>query len=70
VPPGAWPRGEVTGLLARGPVTVRRLAWTPERIAVVLTAPADRSVRLELPGGRRFRVALTAGRPYRLRTRR
>ncbi|GIG89911.1 glycosyl hydrolase family 95 catalytic domain-containing protein [Plantactinospora endophytica] len=68
--PRAWPRGQVTGLLARGPVTVTRLTWTSTEVEAFLLSPADRVVTVELPGNTPVRVELAAGRTYRLRSRR
>ncbi|MEQ4304264.1 glycoside hydrolase N-terminal domain-containing protein [Plantactinospora sp. B6F1] len=68
--PPAWPRGSVCGLLARGPVTVTRLAWTPTEVETSLTSPVDREVAVGLPGRDPVRVELAAGRTHRLRSRR
>ncbi len=37
--PREWPRGEVAGLVARGPVRVVRLSWSPSGVTAVLSAP-------------------------------
>ncbi|AVT39238.1 alpha-L-fucosidase [Plantactinospora sp. BB1] len=68
--PSAWPRGSVAGLLARGPVTVARLAWTSTQVEALLISPVDRTVTVELPGAAPVRIGLRAGRTHRLRSRR
>ncbi|GAA1520679.1 glycoside hydrolase family 95 protein [Kribbella lupini] len=57
--PAEWASGRVSGLRARGAVTVD-LAWTPYGVEAVLTADRDqeRVVRL---GAERIEVRLTAG---------
>ncbi|HEY3558437.1 MAG TPA: glycoside hydrolase family 95 protein [Kribbella sp.] len=57
--PAEWASGRVTGLRARGAVTVD-ITWTPNRVDAVLTADRDqdRVVRL---GDERIPVHLTAG---------
>lgn len=57
--PGAWPRGEVTGLRARGGVVVDRLAWDPQGCALTLRRLPD-ARWLAPAGGTRLR----AGRPF------
>ncbi|MGA1392799.1 MAG: glycoside hydrolase family 95-like protein, partial [Phycisphaerales bacterium] len=49
--PQAWPRGEVTGLRARGGVLVERLAWSPDSIGVSLRGEGRTSVRVRPPAG-------------------
>ncbi|MGY4769542.1 glycoside hydrolase family 95 protein [Kribbella sp. CWNU-51] len=62
--PAEWPAGRVTGLRARGGVTVD-IAWSPDGVEAVLTADRDqeRVVRL---GDRRIPVTLPAGVAHRL----
>jgi len=49
--PDAWPRGEVSGLRARGGVLVERLAWSPDSIGVSVRAEGRTSVRVRPPAG-------------------
>jgi len=49
--PPSWKTGSVTGLRARGGVTVTRLAWTPEKIEVELHAAGRGAVRIRPPQG-------------------
>ncbi len=49
--PAAWPRGEVSGLRARGNVLVERLAWSPDSIGVSIRAEGRRAVRVRPPAG-------------------
>ena len=62
--PPAWTTGRVTGLRARGGVSVD-IAWTPHGVEAVLTADRDqeRSVR---HGDSRVHVSLTAGLRHRV----
>lgn len=49
--PDAWPRGEISGVLAKGQITVIRLAWdAPARsVTSVLRSRVDQSVTVKLP---------------------
>ena len=49
--PAAWPRGRVTGLAARGAVTVRELAWAPGWAYARLCAERDTRVTVGAPPG-------------------
>ncbi|MEI8409471.1 MULTISPECIES: glycoside hydrolase family 95 protein [unclassified Kribbella] len=62
--PAAWTTGRVTGLRARGGVTVD-LAWSPSGLGTVLTANRDQQ-RIIRYGGQRIPVTLTAGAVHRL----
>ncbi|WP_333770353.1 glycosyl hydrolase family 95 catalytic domain-containing protein [Streptomyces sp. IBSBF 2435] len=65
--PPAWPAGEVTGLRARGAVTVERLAWSGGTLgSATLRAERATAVTVRWPGGTRT-LALPAGAPYVLR---
>jgi alpha-L-fucosidase 2 len=59
--PPAWPDGRVTGLRARGALTVTDLAWRDGTVtALRLTATADTACAVRA-GGRETRLALRAG---------
>ncbi|MEV0802037.1 glycoside hydrolase family 95 protein [Kribbella sp. NPDC050281] len=62
--PAEWPSGRVTGLRARGGVTVD-IAWTPSGVEAVLTADRDQE-RVVRRGGDRMPVRLTAGVGHRV----
>jgi hypothetical protein len=64
--PAAWPAGCVSGLVARNAVTVRRLAWTPDRFEAVLHSPVRQTLELEVAGVQRDPVRLAPGRPIRV----
>ena len=49
--PAAWPRGEVSGLRARGKVLVERLEWSPDSIGVSVRAEGRETVRVRPPAG-------------------
>ncbi|WP_051326320.1 glycosyl hydrolase family 95 catalytic domain-containing protein [Glycomyces tenuis] len=60
--PGAWPDGEVSGLRARGAVTLRRLRWEAGSVAELeLEATAQTRVWLAVPGREPRPLALGAG---------
>lgn len=62
--PPAVPTGSITGLRARGGITIERLAWRDGRLAeVVLTAPHGASVVL-CHGDSRVDVVLRPGERY------
>ncbi|TWD83423.1 alpha-L-fucosidase 2 [Kribbella amoyensis] len=62
--PAEWTSGRVTGLRARGGLTVD-LSWTPDGIDAVLTADRD-TERIVRHGDRRVPVRLTAGTGHRV----
>ena len=62
--PAEWPSGRVTGLRARGGVTVD-IAWTPAGVEAVLTADRDQE-RVVRHGDDRVPVRLTAGVGHRV----
>ncbi|WP_405067690.1 glycoside hydrolase family 95 protein [Kribbella sp. NBC_01510] len=62
--PAEWPSGRVTGLRARGGVTVD-IAWTPRGAEAVLTADRDQE-RVVRHGDDRMPVRLTAGVGHRV----
>ena len=62
--PAEWPSGRVTGLRARGGVTVD-IAWTPRGVEAVLTADRDQE-RVVRHGDDRTPVRLTAGVGHRV----
>ena len=49
--PKAWPQGTVRGLLARGQITIHRLAWdsAAKKVHAELTLKIDQDVVLRLP---------------------
>jgi alpha-L-fucosidase 2 len=62
--PVDWPAGRVTGLRARGGVSVD-IAWSTEGVDVTLTAERDQE-RVIRSGDERITVRLSAGTPHRL----
>ena len=62
--PAEWATGRVTGLRARGGVTVD-LAWSPSGLNAVLTANRDQQ-RIIRYGDQRIPVTLIAGAAHRL----
>jgi len=48
--PAEWPRGEICGILARGSITINRLAWdTANRtVRVSFTSRTDQTVKVRL----------------------
>ncbi|MEV0288089.1 glycoside hydrolase family 95 protein [Kribbella sp. NPDC050820] len=62
--PAEWATGRVTGLRARGGVTVN-LAWSPSGVEAVLTTSRDQQ-RIVRYGDQRIPVTLTAGAVHRL----
>ncbi|MBT8226405.1 MAG: hypothetical protein HKP61_06780, partial [Dactylosporangium sp.] len=63
--PSAWERGEVGGIAGCDQVTVARLAWTPERLEVELTATTERRITIGI-GNTQATVALSPDRPVHL----
>ncbi|MFI5838349.1 glycosyl hydrolase family 95 catalytic domain-containing protein [Catenuloplanes sp. NPDC051500] len=59
--PREWPRGEVSGLVARGPVHIVRLAWSPDGFEAVLTAPRPLRTVLAGPGLTSIELDLNPG---------
>ncbi|MEV0273743.1 glycoside hydrolase family 95 protein [Hamadaea sp. NPDC050747] len=65
--PSAWPSGRVTGLRARGGVTIEELTWADGRLAgarLIATVPTTVDV---VASGRRERVTLAAGDRHTVR---
>ncbi len=62
--PGNWPTGRVTGLRARGGVTVD-IAWSKDGVDAVLSADRDQQ-RIVRHGDERIAVQLRAGTAHRL----
>ena len=48
--PKAWPTGQVTGVLCRGQLEVRKLAWQPGAVTVTLRAATAQALALRCPG--------------------
>ena len=67
--PAAWPRGEITGLAARGQVAVERLTWSPQTVSVRVSSPRDQRIRLTV-GRSDTAVDLPAGVPVDVTVRR
>ncbi|HEU5127448.1 MAG TPA: glycoside hydrolase N-terminal domain-containing protein [Glycomyces sp.] len=66
--PGAWSDGEVSGLRARGAVTLRRLRWAAGAVAELeLEAAAQTRVLVAVPGAEPQEVRLEPGERRRLR---
>ncbi|MFB6725885.1 glycoside hydrolase N-terminal domain-containing protein [Kribbella sp. NPDC056345] len=63
--PTDWPTGTITGLRARGGVTVD-LTWSPDGRSATLTADHDQNRTIRYGDGR-TPVALVAGTPHQLR---
>lgn len=49
--PAAWPSGTVEGVLCRGQVEIRKLAWSPGAISVTLVSLREQQVTLHAPVG-------------------
>jgi hypothetical protein len=47
--PAGWPKGRIEGVLARGRITVRSLAWEGKTVAVTLTSPKAQTLAIRLP---------------------
>ena len=47
--PSAWPSGAIEGVLCRGQIAIRRLAWDAGRLNVVLHSAEKQSVELRTP---------------------
>ncbi|GAB7047285.1 glycosyl hydrolase family 95 catalytic domain-containing protein [Catenuloplanes indicus] len=56
--PAAWPHGAVSGLLARGPVRIVRMSWSPTGLEAALTAPRRLAATVGLPDGTSVQVDL------------
>lgn len=66
--PSAWPEGEVSGLRARGAVTVHRLRWAAGAVVELeLEATAQTRVWVAVPGAEPRLVRLGLGDRWRLR---
>ena len=50
--PSEWPKGEICGILARGSITINRLAWdaTNRTVRVSFTSRTDQTVKVRLYG--------------------
>ena len=60
--PKAWPTGSVTGLKARGDITVD-IAWKKGTLAKVkFVSAVDQTITLQLPGEKKKQVKLIAGK--------
>ncbi|GAB7037768.1 MULTISPECIES: glycosyl hydrolase family 95 catalytic domain-containing protein [Catenuloplanes] len=59
--PAAWPRGAVSGLLARGPVRIVRMSWSPAGLEATLTAPRRVRTVVGLPNNTSVQVDLFPG---------
>jgi hypothetical protein len=59
--PGAWPKGEIRGVLCRGQIEISSLKWDGAQIRVSLISGKDQTISLDAPGGSR-KVALKAGK--------
>jgi hypothetical protein len=68
--PAAWASGWVRGLAARNAVTVRRLAWAPDRFEAVLESPVSQRLEVTAAGRALGEVRFAAGRPVRVTDRR
>ncbi|MFC3998386.1 glycoside hydrolase family 95-like protein [Nocardiopsis sediminis] len=64
--PAAWPEGEVTGLRARGGLTIDRLTWADGRMSADVTAAAPRRNLITTPDGARHTADLRPGEPARV----
>ncbi|MEU4694214.1 glycoside hydrolase N-terminal domain-containing protein [Actinoplanes sp. NPDC023714] len=62
--PSAWPSGAITGLTARGAISLD-ISWSSAGVTVTMTSPVDRRVELAFPGGRRA-LTLRARTPMNL----
>jgi hypothetical protein len=47
--PEAWPEGSIEGILCRGQIEIKRLAWDTEGIEVILHAAVKQEITLEVP---------------------
>jgi len=48
--PAAWPSGTIEGVLCRGQIEIKRLAWNGKRIEAVLQSAKAQDISLYTPG--------------------
>jgi len=54
--PKEWPTGKVTGILCRGQIEARELAWQPDGVTVTLRSAVAQRVAIRLDGMRDLKV--------------
>ena len=61
--PSAWPKGAVSGILARGQITIDRLQWNRPAgtLRLELTSGRDQTVRLRLATGQAIKSIRVTG---------
>jgi hypothetical protein len=48
--PAGWPKGRIQGVLARGRITVRSLAWDGKMVTATLASDVPQAISVRLPG--------------------